>query len=167
MRINKWTGGTIPWPEHITISDEDEVWVDAIAQIDDDNIRDKRPLCDLLDSDCELSREARYYLADLIYRRCVPLPRGQRPTPAYATSLLDQFWWLACNEVRDLIQHGELKDAALDKVAKQIGRTTEQLRTVYEHGPLNRDKNRRYEARHPHRKPKKKHPAKKPRFSVV
>jgi hypothetical protein len=30
------------------------------------------------------------------------------------------------------------------------------LRTIFEHGPLNQDKNRRYEARHPHRKHLKK-----------
>jgi hypothetical protein len=159
MRITKTVGGPATQPK--AISDEDEVWVDAIAQIDDDTIRDKRRLCDLLDSDCELPREARYYLADLIYRRCVPLPRGQRPTPAYANSLLDTFWWWACNEVHDLIQHGKSEDEALDEVAKEIGRTPEQLRTAYEHGALNQEKNRRYEARHPHRKPKKKPPAKK------
>jgi hypothetical protein len=106
-------------------------WIQALDQLEARSWLgeggDKKPLTDLLRSDCELPKEVREWLADLIERGVPPSPNRPR-TPAYTISDVSLLHLIAVKIVRDYRQQGMSEEAALEEAAKESGLTVETLR---------------------------------------
>jgi hypothetical protein len=105
---------------------DDDEWgyaLDDLAKGDSDWI------CDLLRGDANLSPIGREWLADCIEHLQFSRKRG-RWTKAWEQSETNRMWWLACQDVRQLIADGDSKEVALKKVAKKIGRSQNQLKSA-------------------------------------
>jgi hypothetical protein len=122
MRKLAWKRPQIDYTIHL------DFWVDALAQLDGRG--DKKPLQRLL-RDCELQSEVGEYLADLIERRCVPLPRGRPSVPAYTIGDVNMSHLLALRNVDDYRQRMSLEDA-LEKAANESGLTVTALRLSFQ-----------------------------------
>ncbi|SHL14836.1 hypothetical protein [Bradyrhizobium lablabi] len=120
----------IDWAFWLDLPPRDWPWVEALEQLD--RLKDKKPLRRLLESDCELSSKVRQYLADLIERRCVPLPKGRPKTPAYIVSKDDALLMIAGESIRAYIQRGDSEEVALDKVEYETHLAKTALRNSYE-----------------------------------
>ena len=113
-------------------TDAEIQWVEALEDIDYYD-HDKQPLCDLLDSDMELSRRVRGYLKDLIERRCLPTDRHHKRLPAYHHGLspLNWHYLMTHQEVDAYRQQGLSLDDALQKAATKEGLNVSTLRLSY------------------------------------
>ncbi len=112
-------------------------WIEALDQIEErpwlsDNGSNKKPLTDLLRSDCELPKEVREWLADLIERRCVPLPVGRPRTPVYTISDTSLLHLLAVQWVRKYRREGMSEEAALEEIAKECNINVTSLRLSFQ-----------------------------------
>ena len=83
-------------------------WLEALDALDRDG--DKKPLTDLLRSDCEIPKEVREWLADLI-ERGVPRSPNRPRTPAYIISDVSLLHLLAMGLVRHLCKQGMSKES--------------------------------------------------------
>jgi hypothetical protein len=112
-------------------------WYDAMDSLQKG---DKTPICKMLRSDAELNPNVRGYLADIFERMQLRRPRARPWKPAYRLSKANQSWWLAVHLYKNYIQSGVPKEVALVKAAKEIGRSTVQLKSVLsgKHGSFNR-----------------------------
>jgi hypothetical protein len=102
----------------------DDHWVAALDKLD--RLGDRKPLTDLLRSDCEIQPSVREHLANLI-ERGVPAPKNRPPNPSYKFSKIDTTWYFARERVQAYTQRGMSRKEALEKVAGEIGRTVGQL----------------------------------------
>lgn len=93
-------------------------WIEALDALDRGS--DKKPLTDLLRSDCELPKKAREWLADLI-ERGVPPNDGRPRGPAYTISDTSLVHLLAVRLVHKYRQQGMSAEDALKEVAKESG----------------------------------------------
>jgi hypothetical protein len=111
--------------------DYDDDWIEALVALDQG--KDKKPLTDMLRSDCALSSNVREYLADLIERHCTPLPRGRPKTPAYTIGDKNIAHFIALKFVQAYRRAGMPLEDALEKAAKErSGLTVTALRLSYQ-----------------------------------
>jgi hypothetical protein len=120
----------IYWAFWLDLPPRDWPWVEALDELD--RLRDKKPLQRLLKSDCELSPKMRRYLADLIERRCVPLPKGRRHTPIYTITEKEVRHCFAHWDVADNRKLGMSLDDAIKKAANRFHLNTTSLRLSLE-----------------------------------
>ena len=120
-----------------------EPWIKAFEAID--NRRDKGPLLRLLKSDCDLPRNARVCLADLLARHQLKKNRGGQSVPAYDRSDVEAMLELAIMDVRARESGISIKDA-LEQVSKSRGIPHELLASAYRG---NRGSTRRMKKRRP------------------
>ena len=104
-------------------------WVDALASLD--QLDDKKPLTEMLRSDCELSPLAREYLADLI-ERGVPSPPNRPRKPSYSISEVFMSHRLALGDIAAYRKAGMSKDDALEKAANEHSLNATALRLSLE-----------------------------------
>ena len=110
-----------------------DFWIDALATLDQSG--DKEPLTALLRDESFLQHmlpELGEYLADLIERRCVPLPKGRPKTPVYTTSDMAMSHSLALKQVDAYRQEGMSLEDALEKAAKESGVSVTALRLSFD-----------------------------------
>jgi hypothetical protein len=85
-------------------------WCTALRAIDENG--DKAPLLRLLrESRCELTPDARHYLADLLDRYNLKRKRGKKATPAYNKSPVEEALWHAVKKVRARAAGVSVEDA--------------------------------------------------------
>lgn len=117
-----------------------DAWITALDRLD--QLGDKEPLKELLR--LNLPPKIGDYVADLIERRCTPLPKGHPRTPAYTISRADAKLLIAHDSVLAYVQRGLSVKVALEKVAKECDLDHDQLANSYKgkRGSLNRSKDR-------------------------
>jgi hypothetical protein len=130
----------------LTINSNDNVrnWVVALDQLDRSKGNDKKRLCDLLRSGCELPLKVRWYLADLIERR-IPRPaKGNPRTALYNVNETDIKLIFAIHMVRVLCRARQPLNTALEKVARHLHLDETKFADAYNGklGSLNRTKAR-------------------------
>jgi hypothetical protein len=119
-------------------------WVVALDQLDRSKGNDKKRLCDMLRSGCELPLKVRWYLADLIERR-IPRPtKGNPRTALYNVNENDLKLIWAIHMVRVACRAGLPLKKALEKVAKHFDLDETKFADAYNGklGSLNRTKAR-------------------------
>jgi len=99
----------------------DEDWLNAFKAADEKGDKcDKRPLTTLLRSGRKLVPAVRDFLADLIERKLVPLPKGPSRIPAYDLSDIEKQLLLAVMSAHDYVERcGDSVQDALVKAAKE------------------------------------------------
>jgi hypothetical protein len=125
------------WLDYDGITD----WIAAIEAYD--KRADKTPLLHLLDSERELPRTARFFLANLLDRQLKKKPGTKLPAYAMtddAVRLLE-----ANDEVAKLVKSSVTVRVALERVSEARNISVETLDLAYRgrHGGINRMKNRR------------------------
>jgi hypothetical protein len=106
-----------------------DCWVTAFDDVDKRG--DKGRLLDLLKSEHDLPREARFYLADLLARHELKKKRGGQSVPAYDRSDTEQRLILAIEDVRRLRKRRVSVGEALDRVSRSHGIPLEVLAAAH------------------------------------
>jgi hypothetical protein len=125
------------WLDNDGITD----WITAIEAYD--KRADKKPLLALLDSERELPRQARIFLADLLKRQLKKKPGTT--LPAYDRTDLMVKLLAAKDDIAKLVRRGVSGKVALEQVSAARGISIESLALVRagRHGGINRIKKRR------------------------
>jgi hypothetical protein len=124
-------------------SDEVRNWVVALDRLDRSKGNDKKQLCDMLRSGCELPLKVRWYLADLIERRIQPT-QGHPRTALYNVNETDLKLIYAFYLVRVFRRYGMPLKKALKKLAGCLDFDETKFADAYigKLGSLNRTKAR-------------------------
>ena len=116
-------------------TETDLQWIDALEQIDYD--KDKKPICDLLESDIEMSPQVRKYLKDLIERRVSVRAVSDKRLPAYHHGISPLNWhYLMTHREIDAMREADPTlslDDAIEQQATKQGLKRKVLRKSY-HG---------------------------------
>jgi hypothetical protein len=124
----------------VTPTENEDDWISALTNID--MFLQKKPggpktkaeavalLCRMLrDREAECTLDVRGYIAELFERVELSRPPYRQKIPVYAISDTNLDWVIACGNFGKYIQRMP-RDAALDKAAKEINRTKDQLEDV-------------------------------------
>lgn len=120
------------------------VWLEMSIAVDQNS--DFQPLLDLLQSGRQAPAAIMPYVRDLFERRgLIKGVRGdKRRTPLYQKSHKEVSLMLACDDVKQLIEHGMKVDEAITLIAKQSGINPTTLENAYKQ---RRGSTRRIQAR--------------------
>jgi hypothetical protein len=115
-----------------------DAWLIALDRLD--RLGNKEPLKELLR--LNLPPKIGDYVADLIERRCVPIPKGRPRTPAYTISRAEAKLLAAHDSVKAYVQRGWTVKVALEKVATERNLDHDQLANSYKgrRGSMNRSR---------------------------
>jgi hypothetical protein len=109
-------------------------WIDALVAVDNKKKSDKTKLIGLLTSKTPIPRQARLYLADLLGRKQLKNPDHRPPTPLYKYSDRVSNLLRAVEAARYYRKHGETRDGAFEKAARDRKLTPDAVRTAYDGG---------------------------------